>query len=423
VKRWAALAAVLLLASLAIAPASAGNSQPTPEDQTALIAAAKVADAEGLADYAGISLTEATARSEDEAATRDIATTLNPDTFTGMYYTQDSTSYTLHIVAKAGTAAARPALPRLNVLRVVYETAPRSRNEMQAISKDIASFDPLGWSAIEPDPATGRVNVIATSATTAEAISKQFGDSVTVTLGAPLTTISCTDRLHCTPSRGGIYIATLSGDPAPLDYEICTFGFKAKNLSNGVIKMLSAGHCNIDVDGGTNVYHPILDGVNTELCPGGANTYVFVGGGYGDYMKCGNGYLAAGNIILHDFDANIAYPITSDRVATSINNGNGCWMSGAGFKEAWRTSKFATVDGQGSYNVDWPNHGTYYINGFRCNYQMKNGDSGGPVYYDNGAMGIMTAIGSGFTVNSFTDYGFISQAMGLKLCLNSNCTN
>jgi hypothetical protein len=129
--------------------------------------------------------------------------------------------------------------------------------------------------------------------------------------------------------------------------------------------------------------------------------------------------------VLHDFGANIAYPITTDRAWFTISNGNGCWMSGAG-GGAGAASQFSTVAGaQGSYVTSWENHNAFVIAGFKCQHEMTFGDSGGPVYYDNGALGIMTAIspGNGYTVASYTDAGYIDNALNIRLCLNSGCTN
>jgi hypothetical protein len=420
VKRLIATCSILLLLVAPTAIAADSESQG-PEDQTALIADAKLSDAKGLAEYAGISVTEALARNQDEAAVRDIGSTLDPNKFAGIYFTQDSKNYTLHIVAKEGANVTWPELPRLNVLKAVHETAPRSLNELLELRDAVSALDLAWWSEAVPNPATGKIDVVATSTAAVEAITKQFGDAVTVTLGEPLKTIACTNRNNCSPSRGGIFIATLTGDPFPKDYEACTFGFKAKGIATGTIKMLSAAHCNIDAN--PNVYHPILDGRNVELCPGGSNTVLYAGF-YGDFMKCGDGtYLAPGNIVPHDYGANIAYPITTDRSWFTISNGNGCWMSGAG-AGAGAASQYSTVAGaHGNFTISWSNHDPFYMAGFKCQHEAVKGDSGGPVYYDNGALGIMSAVGAGFTVAAYTDATYIDIALNIELCLNSNCSN
>jgi hypothetical protein len=173
------------------------------------------------------------------------------------------------------------------------------------------------------------------------------------------------------------------------------------------------------------VNNPILDGINQVICPGGSNTVTYMGVD-GDWMKCGaTGFFSANNWVLHDFTQNLNYPVTSNRDEFNIMQGQGCWMSGAGAKEAYRQSYYSTVrDPQTYFNVNWRGI-TYAIEGFKCMHEATFGDSGGPVYYDNTAMGIMSAIspGSGYTRVTYLNPSSLDARLNIKLCLNSDCTN
>lgn len=425
-KRLLTIAACLgVLAIGTVAPVSADENTKgyaetsAPEDQSELIEASKLIDAEAVAERDGVSLDDAYARIADERAIRDIVDTdrLDADTYTGVYFTRENGEFLLHVVTKQGIDTLPLDFPARNELRVVYETAPRSRSELLALRDAIEQLDGQPATEVVPNWATGQIDVVVTSDKDAARIAEQFGDAVTTTIGEPIEAAACTARNNCSPSRGGIFIATPTGNPYPLDWEQCTFGFKTKGINTGIIKLLSAAHCNIDVN--PVQYNRVEDGIGNVMCPGGSNTVTYFGT-YGDMMKCGDGYFAPGNTVLHDFVNDSQYPITTARTIGNIQNGNYCWMAGSTHYDA----KIGTVGGTSSgYLTPWPGHGNTYITGFRCNYQMSPGDSGGPVYFDNGSLGIITATGTGYTVNSYTTPTYLDFALNIKMCLNSGCTN
>lgn len=412
-KRLITLGAAVLLLSLTVTPATAIDKQPTFDP----------IDIEAAAKYDGVDLTVETARMTAREAVGPIIDNLDPDLFTGAYFTRgDGAPYVLHIVIKEGATAPALDMPTSTALEVTYDSGKFSKAELDEQRAKLLANLPEGFVSVGTDMTTGQLRLTVDSLTAQNAALANFPDT-TVELGQPPKSASgnCFSRTDCRPFRGGIGIVSNSGDPHPYEWELCTWGFKARAVNSGTMKMITAAHCNDDFDANGNnlVLHSFFDTSNRYIADGSSVVWQY--NQYCDCMKAGDGLIGAGNLVYHDDGANQAYTITSVRGAASQHIGDGVWMagytSGAHYTTIW--------DDWDCWVGAWKPGFSATVCGVKAGYPMTFGDSGGPAYYDHGAMGIISAIGKDFFGNNpYTMYiraQDLQNQLNVLICVTSSC--
>ncbi len=415
VKRVITLGAAALFVSLSITPAVAAYKLPTFD----------AIDVEAAAKDDGVSFDVETARLAAREAVGPVIDNLDPDVFTGAYFTRgDGAPYVLHVVTKEGVTAPALDLSSDAALDVIYETGKFSKTELDQQREKLLANLPRGFVSVGTDLTTGQLRLTVDSPSAQSDASTNL-PNITVELGKPLTTASgtCYSRLDCRPWRGGIGIVSATGDPYPDDWELCSFGFMARGASTGVMKMITAAHCNADInaDGTGLVLHDFFDKAGRKIAESTSVAWSY--GTYCDCMKAGDNtwppLISPNNYVYHDDGSNQAYAITSVRDAASQHVGDGVWLTGVN-----GGSHYTTIwDDWDCYHTPWKLNVT--ICGVKAGgYSVQPGDSGGSAYFNHGAMGINSAIGSDFIRGPYTMYiraQDIQNQLNVWICVTSSC--
>lgn len=400
---------LLLLASIGGGPVIAGDQ---PDDQSAIIAANNVAEDQAYADKFGTSTDEATARRLDRRAIDESLAVWRErgDEFTGVYFTHTADAYTLHIVVKEGVDATLD-LPQTETITTVYETAPRSWNELLDLQAQVAGTEGIGhtW----PEITTGQLDIEA-SGTVAEQLTSQYGDAVNIVAPQEHSAISCATRTSCSDVRGGIqlYPSDDSGD-------ICTLGFIAASNSNGHWKALTAGHCGTE-DGWENTNSGFFIGATQTNC------WAFAACRFSDYdvqaINCANNTTChtPRNCVWSSGSGN-CYAITGVKGGGFINLGDVMTQT------AWDRGPLSSQVSHVHLNMG---HTCFFCDddiGFATNVGMHGGDSGSPAAVDNKAAGM--AVGSDGDNSGETDYAYANDGasngaqyfLDVSICTTSSC--
>jgi hypothetical protein len=129
--------------------------------------------------------------------------------------------------------------------------------------------------------------------------------------------------------------------------------------------------------------------------------------------------ISPSNDVYHDDGPNQAYAITSVRNAASQHIGDGVWLTGY-----TSGSHYTTIwDDWDCYHATWkPN---VQVCGVKAGYPVQPGDSGGSAYFNHGAMGINSAIGTDFFGNNpFTMYTRaqdLQSQLNVLICVTNSC--
>jgi len=206
--------ATLIGGTWAAVAADKQNEWPTVQEQQA---AALAMDIASYAKGHDVSAEEAAARLADREAVDAVLGTLRTehgDEFADAYFTHDK-GFTVHILQVVGHEGATLELPATKTLNVVYETAPRSWNQLYALHKVVEGLAvkgeiKLSAQGINLDSLlTGKIWVTVKDEASAETVRKVGGDAVNVMISdiePQAITASCPDRFDCRPVQGGIAI-------------------------------------------------------------------------------------------------------------------------------------------------------------------------------------------------------------------------
>jgi hypothetical protein len=151
------------------------------------------------------------------------------------------TADVLHLVVKEGVQVPALIIPENDALDVVWETAPRSRADLDQLESELADVADETFVSADQDIATGRVILTVTKEADVDALKAKYGDFADIEIGTRLTSITCVDRAACTPWRGGLYIYTDVDSNHNISF--CTYGYTTRGDTNGDMRMLTAGHC------------------------------------------------------------------------------------------------------------------------------------------------------------------------------------
>lgn len=163
-------------------------------------------DVQAWADAVGISFDEALDRMDAREAFNDAVRTANenPDTFTGVYFTQDATTYTFHVVA--ADADAHLNVPTSTLIKTVETTAPRSKSELLALRDELGKSG-RHITSISLNVPEGRLTVTVPSAAdlpSANEAARAYADFSVAP--RPRMASTCTARDYCTYWRAGTLI-------------------------------------------------------------------------------------------------------------------------------------------------------------------------------------------------------------------------
>jgi hypothetical protein len=238
-----------------------------------------------------------------------------------------------------------------------------------------------------------------------EALRGEFGTQIDVRTGGPAVPDLCTNRYACTPWRGGIAIDSASGGSG-----ICSYGYNSRQYDGTALRMLTAGHCNSHT-----WYHGTGTIGTTSLNNLGTSNKAL-----GDFQRVPTSFTGTKNLIYANdatmsrsilFTRNNSLQLQGDSVCKSgIGSG-----SGGGYKCGTILNDDLVLSGV-VYN------GTVvYVWGKLASYASGSGDSGGPVFINNIALGIHSGYLSGQgTVYSTVEYA--EFALSVSICLSTSCS-
>jgi hypothetical protein len=318
-----------------------------------------------------------------------------PDVFTGTYFTQDDEGYTLHIVVKEGQEP-QIKLPASDQISVSWEYSPRSLSELHEL-RALVRDSGIVFTSIERVLATGRLLITMPTEEGAAEARQNWSDFADVEVGPMLTNVSCGSRLSCTPWRGGTEVRS--------PHEQCTWGFIGRGRNNGTLMMLTAGHCFAD----TWSHNYVTIGTTTKALEGVWYDSQKVPGGGATGQPFNQIY----------YNSSIkTYPITSveDTPAQHIGDLVNYVGIASGLHAAEEVLdddfEFQAVDGHGD---------TITYDGAKASAASPviAGDSGGPVFFNGAADGMISAGGGAYTAYVFA----ILQEQGLNvdICTSGPC--
>jgi len=414
VGRAAAIGALLALC-LSAGGVPAAIADDEPEDQSALVADNQAQTVEDYAEFHDVSTTEAAAEIADRDAVDEALGAFDRDVFGGVYFTHDG-GYTLHIVRAQGHDAGTIELPETPALDVLYEAGSYTYNELLELQGSITAYEGVVWTA--PNETTGQVDAYVLTDEQAAALSAEFGKAVNVSLGEAPENLSCTDESSCDIPRGGLRIW-----PDDNNGELCTSGFIGKSVGGGFIKMLTVGHCGNetwDVGGtaGWTIGTTQLNCNSVLACnPGGGAALNY------DVEKVGCGSVQCPtprNCVYWQSASNRCYVITGVKGDTTIHVGDTVYLDGA--TTEGQNGGFAVTDDVNAVNSQWYSCGGCSYNvGFQVSHQMQAGDSGGPVFMNNKAWGMMSNSGPGTGAVNMIYADTAEFYVDVSICLSSSC--
>jgi hypothetical protein len=355
-------------------------------------------DVQAWADRDGLTFSEAAARADARAAISPVVEQINTDTdtFTGLYFTNGE-RYTLHIVVKEGAKPPALSLPKSDTLDVVWETAPRSQAELDKLRAqllaDFAGQDT--FVSLGTDLPKGRLILTLTADADLDAVRASYGDFADVEAGTHLHTATCTDELACTPWRGALYITNGAQN--------CSYGISIKGASDNLMKMMTAAHC----DSGTFSHNGVTIGTTSKWYLGPPS--------YGDYQRTPRTLGSTPRNRIYYNESQKSYPITSVTHDTQQNDGDSVHLDG--FSSLTKTTTI--TDRFYQWGVYY--QGTLYaITGAKAGVSMGQGDSGGPVFYGGGAMGMISSTDFS-TFTAYTLIDFIQDDLSATTCITDSC--
>lgn len=171
--------------------------------------------------------------------------------------------------------------------------------------------------------------------------------------------------------------------------------------------MITAGHCD-ETETETWTHHGGTIGTTT------LNNLLTSGSTLGDGERVPRTNTSTPLNVVYQYDFYTTYPITSVDTYNNQVDGDPVFMTGyvSGTKSGTITNDdyLANLTFRGSQKLVWTK---------KVGTLMAHGDSGGPTYSNHKGYGIVTAIGSDFTVYSTLE--LLEDALDVDICTSSSC--
>jgi len=231
------------------------------------------------------------------------------------------------------------------------------------------------------------------------------------------------DQAYCgLPLRGGVRIH--DNDPSK-EWDKCTAGFKAIGNSDGKRYFLTAGHC-VEIPGTYATLHwGTRDDALTPRYVGETKQYTYpgqdwakidVGGSWWDVPSWPGEVVYWGSPILGAYEEIIGKtpPVSTDyRINGATSNVTGNYACHSGIVSG------TTCGEIGNLNATWTQGGlTVYGLVELMNICSQSGDSGGPVFWKNRALGMWHSSRTDAKCNDtglYTDINQATQALGVRI--------
>jgi streptogrisin C len=282
----------------------------------------------------------------------------------------------------------------------------RSLRDSQARLR--SDYDRLGVVESYPDVARNELHIVVLDDSVESELADLVAVPVAVRLGRPVETTACASRSNCTPYRGGIYLDSV--------YTLCTWGFNVREQLTNAKYLVTAGHCGKT---GSGLKH---NGI-TVSGSGGVNSdsYEFLGSANSDSMRApkstASGWSTPYDIIFADgVTARYIFAVKG-----SALQGPSVCFSGrtSGYKCGTIVQRDIDAVLSRSF-VDGKTQHVYHM--IRMSRTTSGGDSGGPVFQDNDAYGIVTASDpNNGNEMVYSDITYVQSDMKVWICTTGAC--
>jgi hypothetical protein len=341
----------------------------------------------------------------------------HPDDFGGLYFTQNTGELTMVILPAAKIASkvldeAVALLP--DDLTSQMRTVTHSMTDLEKAERDLElRWDELQINEVGIQVADNGLDLVLASSGNAPLANKVADVPVDITVGPGPEDATCTNSSSCWPYRGGI------GIYSPGANQFCTWGFYGTRGTSAKY-MITAGHCaNL---GDTETHEHDASG-NPIVVTDGVDRNTFDGSGSDTsdamtaHVKSSTRAVAPFNTI-YASGTDKAHAILATKFTTQHVGDLVCFMGGA-----TGTSLCGSIEATGlSYNLTRETDGTVlHLTGqVQMSRVVKKGDSGGPVYKQATAWGIVNAIGSGSHM-LYSTIASVQSDIGTTVCVTNAC--